>query len=283
MKKLILICSLLVVVMFLISCSPKPQMTDEELDKELNSLSPEEKKIVLSEDKTALSGQVSKQFPKLVPLKRELVARRSIIASSGAGCSDTDGGINLTVKGSLNSKNSIDNCLNKDILKEYDCGWLGGITKSCHSGNGACSYSCSEKLGSDYVCLDGACVVNCVPKQCVYQDNAGGIKDCGIQDDGCGGTINCNYQPYAGGVECPTGYQCVNQDYVGGIKNQCVEIARPFGGCPQGVQTSACLNSTNILCSGYGNITDGVNHYWNVTLSCGGGLCIGEYPSARCN
>ena len=54
----------------------------------------------------------------------------------------------------------------------------------------------------------------CVPYECVYQDYAGGIRDCGIIDDGCGGTINCRFQDYAGGLECPSEYQCVN--------NQCM-------------------------------------------------------------
>ena len=65
---------------------------------------------------------------------------------------------------------------------------------------------------------------SCVPAECVYQDFAGGIKDCGVFDDGCGGTINCNYQVYAGGLECPSGYECINQDYAGGIKHQCITV-----------------------------------------------------------
>ena len=62
----------------------------------------------------------------------------------------------------------------------------------------------------------------CTPKKCLYQDYAGGIKDCGIKDDGCGGTINCNYQAYAGGLECPKGYKCLWQGYAGGVKGQCI-------------------------------------------------------------
>jgi len=58
--------------------------------------------------------------------------------------------------------------------------------------------------------------------ECIWQDYAGGIKDCGIKSDGKGGTINCNYQAYAGGLECPSGYSCVYQDYAGGIKGECV-------------------------------------------------------------
>jgi hypothetical protein len=59
--------------------------------------------------------------------------------------------------------------------------------------------------------------------ECIWQDYAGGIKDCGIKSDGKGGTINCNYQKYAGGLECPSNYDCIYQDYAGGIKGQCVE------------------------------------------------------------
>ena len=51
---------------------------------------------------------------------------------------------------------------------------------------------------------------SCIPYECVYQEYAGGIKDCGIINDGCGGFVNCNYQEYAGGLECPSNEVCVN-------------------------------------------------------------------------
>lgn len=59
--------------------------------------------------------------------------------------------------------------------------------------------------------------------ECIWQDYAGGIKECGIKSDGKGGTINCNYQKYAGGVECPSNYECIYQNYAGGIKGECIE------------------------------------------------------------
>ena len=69
----------------------------------------------------------------------------------------------------------------------------------------------SDDWAIQFVCED------CEPKtECVYQDYAGGIKECGIIGDGCGGTINCNYQAYAGGLECPQGFECQG--------NQCWEV-----------------------------------------------------------
>jgi hypothetical protein len=72
----------------------------------------------------------------------------------------------------------------------------------------------------DDACQDMACT----PRTCVYQDYAGGIKECGTKEDGCGGTINCDYQAYAGGLQCPLGYECVYQDYAGGIEGGCVAL-----------------------------------------------------------
>ncbi len=103
---------------------------------------------------------------------------------------------------------------------------------------------CETSFCKDNVCADavdcpgeydefGACVEEeCVPKECLKQDYAGGIIECGEVDDGCGGTITCKWQDYAGGLECPEGYECAVQDYAGGI-NQCVEI-----------ETAAQVNST---------------------------------------
>ncbi|MFH0701392.1 MAG: hypothetical protein V2A62_03065 [Candidatus Woesearchaeota archaeon] len=64
--------------------------------------------------------------------------------------------------------------------------------------------------GGDTTSATITVTTGCIPKECVYQDYAGGIKDCGIKDDGCGGTINCNFQKYTGGLECPNGLACKN-------------------------------------------------------------------------
>ena len=65
---------------------------------------------------------------------------------------------------------------------------------------------CCLDQNSDNICDTGEVVVpedldTCVSHECVYQAYAGGVKECGIIDDGCGGTVNCNYQAYAGGLE----------------------------------------------------------------------------------
>jgi len=91
----------------------------------------------------------------------------------------------------------------------------------------------------------------CVPKECIYQDYAGGIKECGIIDDGCGGTVNCNYQQYEGGLECPSDYSCE--------ANNCVAVEKP--GCEQGQATG------EITCGTKGPKTYATLTYYNQNCS----------------
>jgi hypothetical protein len=75
-------------------------------------------------------------------------------------------------------------------------------------------------LDCGYGCYDGACLECKRQSRCIYQDYAGGVKECGTIDDGCGGTIVCD--------ECPENYNCVDQPYAGGIRHQCVEAPQQF-------------------------------------------------------
>lgn len=108
-------------------------------------------------------------------------------------------------------------------IKDDGCGETINCNYQAYAGGLECptGYECLYQAYAGGV--KGQCVEEqCTQKECVWQDYAGGIKDCGIKTDGCGGTINCNYQKYAGGLECPSGYDCVYQDYAGGIKGECV-------------------------------------------------------------
>ena len=78
-----------------------------------------------------------------------------------------------------------------------------------------------KKLKSELDQCEQGCVPktrdNCVPKtrdDCIRQEYAGGIYQCGEVDDGCGGTVNCDMQPYVGGVACPDEKICVNNNCV---------------------------------------------------------------------
>ena len=148
---------------------------------------------------------------------------------------------------------------NSDTCVPHECvyqAYAGGV-KEC----GIIDDGCDGTINCNYQayagglecppgneCVNNNCVETeeCIPRECVYQAYAGGVKECGVLDDGCGGTINCNYQAYAGGLECPTDLECVDnqceeqcvpktkddcirQDYAGGIY-QCGEIDDGCGG-----------------------------------------------------
>lgn len=123
-------------------------------------------------------------------------------------CNPTQSNTNDSTQTAITVESTIENyCvdgLDNDADGKIDCADTDCEGKTCSTGK---------------ECKDGACVPTCTPKVCVYQANAGGVKDCGIKDDGCGGTINCNYQAYVGGLECPTGEECQS--------GQCVNVPVP--------------------------------------------------------
>jgi len=77
----------------------------------------------------------------------------------------------------------------------------------------------------------------CIPHECIWQEYAGGIKECGVIDDGCGGTVNCKYQAYAGGLECPSDYECT--------ANQCVKECDVDDSLMEGESENYNINGTN--------------------------------------
>ncbi len=156
-KSNLLIPILIISLIFLISCTE--QISDEELDKELEQLSEEELEYVLTEDK-AIAGEafrIYKRNPKLSKLRRIVDFKRRI-----STCSDNDLGRNYLTKGiaGARDKSFTDYCQDSRYLMEYDCGYAGGINfqDGCgHSGLGSCRFDC-QTLGEGYVCKDGACV-----------------------------------------------------------------------------------------------------------------------------
>jgi|SRR3989338_7344098 len=61
MRKLLVVCSLLIMLVFLVSCAPEAPLTDEELEAELAKLTPEEREQLLADleakDSGALAGK----------------------------------------------------------------------------------------------------------------------------------------------------------------------------------------------------------------------------------
>ena len=126
MKKIILLVSLLVVVLFVVSCAPAEEVSDAELEDELGELSDAELDEVIEASESegdALVGQAYSKYKRIPRASKQRV---------------------LTTAYKLKSLRSA---------------------------------------------------------ECIWQDYAGGIKDCGIKSEGNGRTINCKYQKYAGGLE----------------------------------------------------------------------------------
>ena len=77
----------------------------------------------------------------------------------------------------------------------------------------------------------------CTPKtqeECLKQEFAGGIYECGDVDDGCEGTVNCDMQAYAGGLACPTGRICE--------RNLCVESEVALLACGDVISDDGIFN-----------------------------------------
>jgi len=86
----------------------------------------------------------------------------------GASCSDTDGGINTEVKGTISwyengyFANITDYCIDTTYLKEYYCSGTS---------NSSLIYNC-KNIGPDYTCSNGRCYQ--IPNSC--SDTDGGFK-----------------------------------------------------------------------------------------------------------
>ncbi len=157
-KRNLLIPVLITSLIFLVSCTE--QISDEELDKELEQLSEEELEYVLAEDE-AIAGEafrvIYRRNPKLSKFRRVIDFKRRI-----STCTDNDGGRNYLLKGTTGerSKHFTDYCQDSRYLFEYDCGYAKGINfqDGCgHSGLGSCRFDC-QTLGENYGCEEGACM-----------------------------------------------------------------------------------------------------------------------------
>jgi hypothetical protein len=228
MKKIILLC-LLVIGMLLVGCTTGEPAEPTDLDEEV---------LPEMEDESALAGQAS---------------GNTIREYTYHTCNDTDGGENFYEAGTVTITYDLvykDKATGK-VVKKYSnrvfdyadrlykgklyerfCkpGFTSGQSRSplgfsrfsdCPNGFDTTAVTSLsgrtlDRASYGYV---GYCVSEqeCVPKTCTHQNYAGGVYECGMIDDGCGGTVNCNMQPYAGGVACPTGKVC--QD------SACVEAA----------------------------------------------------------
>lgn len=161
--------SVMVTLLFLVSCAPEKPLTDEELQAELAKLSPEELEAVTAEDKGALAGKATQKFndPNLLRLQRAYRSRYTGTAAPKPNtCSDNDAdttyptGLNPFKKGTASwtsgseSGSPTDACSNENELRENYC--LGNFRKDA-------LVKCSE-VGPQYFpgttgwkCVDGAC------------------------------------------------------------------------------------------------------------------------------
>ena len=95
------------------------------------------------------------------------------VSAGGPGCSETDSGFNVVQRGVtkniVNGQESVDYCMNKEILMEY----------VCTDGNVDFSQSNCSSHPTHKFCQNGACVENFV-NQTDYSDSDGG-KDYSVQ------------------------------------------------------------------------------------------------------
>ncbi|MDP3698785.1 MAG: CARDB domain-containing protein [Nanoarchaeota archaeon] len=157
-NKMLLSLSIIVVLLFIVSCAPK--MSGEELSAEISKLSPEEREAVIAEDDGALAGN-ARANPAVAKF-------RSLYQGSSFTCSDTDADANHPTGKDYFKKGTItwsggpfpgdDICGNEQLLRENYC---SGIPKGIRIiENVYC-----DKIGpqyfpgsSDWKCVDGACV-----------------------------------------------------------------------------------------------------------------------------
>ncbi len=108
-------------------------------------------------------------------------------------CTDSDGGLVYYVKGTARGPNGVftDSCVEEggSVLREFFCSLderVVYLRYTCPGGN---------------ICSDGACIGVCVAETCASLG-----YECGTQDDGCGGTLDCDV--------CPSGEICSNGECV---------------------------------------------------------------------
>lgn len=166
MRKIVLLSSLLVVILFLVSCAPREQMSDEELEAELSGLSPEELEAVTAEGSAAIAG-MAKANPRLATL-RKVYQQVINVAATPQTCSDSDAdannptGLDVFEKGTATwtggpAAGADDTCSDENTLLENYCSGDSGstgvhLTKSVNCGD------YDAVLGGYWKCAYGACV-----------------------------------------------------------------------------------------------------------------------------
>jgi len=157
-NKMLLSLSILVILLFIVSCAPK--MSGEELSAEVSKLSPEEREAVLAKEDTALTGN-ARANPNVAKL-------RSQLQSSPYTCNDTDADANHPLGKDYFKKGTLtwsggpfpgdDVCGNEQLLRENYC---SGIPKGIRVIEGVYCDQIGPQffLGSkDWKCVNGACV-----------------------------------------------------------------------------------------------------------------------------
>ncbi|MBT5924347.1 hypothetical protein HOH30_01320, partial [Candidatus Woesearchaeota archaeon] len=166
MKKIGVICVMVISFLFIVSCTEKmsdessDDLSEDMLSSELGNLSESELSYVLSDDQSSLTGQSYKFNSKRVRYLNNLQKR---VKPYKITCTDSDKGADYQNVGYVTLKN-----YPKREIQKSDWCWRDGIKLQeyiCEKGEykGDTTFDCSS-LGSDYVCEDGACVTSNVPK-----------------------------------------------------------------------------------------------------------------------
>lgn len=155
MKKIFLLISLVVLSLFLFSCTPQPKVPAEQAFDQMEELSDEELDAALAKNQAA-AGQAYKDFSS-DRIQKVQEVKETASAFQWLSCGDTDSGIEYEVQGTVavsylyggksGNKSFTDHCAgNSDVLAEYYCKvdaqgkTYGRSTRLCEDGcvNGTC-------------------------------------------------------------------------------------------------------------------------------------------------
>src|SRR3989344_1507619 len=153
MRKILVISSVVVMFMFLVSCAPQQQLTDEELEAELAKLTPEERAELLkdleSKDDGALAGQAGAGKYK-VSSKLTTVSKSKINNILTNFCLDSDGDNSKIYGTASKGKNVLaDKCVSDFELHEAYCNQNNDPDYK--------QYNCKLGDQKNNVCKEGRC------------------------------------------------------------------------------------------------------------------------------
>jgi len=153
MRKIILfLCVLIVASLFLVSCAE--EMSDEELEQELEQLSDEELDVIASEEDGAVAGQATRRYRVSRSRLRDAAVR---VRNRARQCTDSDLEDDIYVKGEvLNARGGPGGAY---LGPQYDKCREGKIHSVRCGENGVVAWRGLIECPGDFFCRDGKCTI----------------------------------------------------------------------------------------------------------------------------